>query len=212
MKLVPDNPACEICGRPATVELHDTSTDDDHLFCPAHKPDLWPGRNRHLELRRYRSEPGSIVSQFMAAPEESAEHQSFRTEMCDLQLLGGEGACRYYLSRLTGSDQFALWQTEFLDNAREYVVAKTNGAAACFPFDAGTIGSMAPFFKDAFERSESSVEPKQSKRDLAVVLLLHHPSWSDERIAKEAPTTIKQLQRNSNYRCLSASLIRNSRA
>jgi hypothetical protein len=202
MKLVPDNARCEICGCGATVELRDTLTGKDHLYCPTHKPDLWPGRNPHLEVRRYRNEPDSPTSKMMAAAEDSSEHESFRIEMCDLQILGGEGACRYYLSKLTDSDQFALWQNEFLDNVREYVVAKTNGAASRFSFDSNTVGSMVPYFKYAFGLSRTRVAPKQAKHERAIVLLLHHPSWSDERIAKEVPTTTKQLKRNSNYTTL----------
>jgi hypothetical protein len=211
MKLVPDNPSCEICGRPATVELRDSSTNKDHLYCPSHKPDLWPGKkNPDLVIRRHRTAPNSPTSRMMAAAEDTAEHQFFRTEMCDLKILGGDGAIRYYLSKLTGSDQFALCGDEFVDNVREYVVAKTDGAAACLAFDSNTVGFMAPFFKYEFELSKSNVEPKMSKQDRAVMLFLHHPLWSDEKIAKEVPTTIKQLKRYSNYNVLRAAVARNS--
>lgn len=210
MKFTPANEACEICSVPATVELYDSLTGIDHLYCPAHKPDLWPGRNPHLKMRRYRNEPGSATSKLMMAAQESPEHQSFRTEMCDLRILGREGACRYYLSKLTGSDQFALWHDEFIDNVREYVVAETNGAAACVSFAANTIDCMAAFLKHAFELSESSVNFKQSKQERAVVVLLHHPLWSDEQIAKEVPTTTKQLRRNSDYVALRAAVTINS--
>jgi len=144
----------------------------------------------------------------LAADEESPEHQSFRAEMCDLQIIGGEGACRYYLSKLTDSDQFALWTDEFLDNMQEYVVQKTNGAAACFPFDLNTISFMAPLLKLACCNARSGDAHKQTRQERAVVLLLHHPSWSDQQIAEQVPTTVKQLQRNSNYTALKSSMKR----
>jgi hypothetical protein len=53
----------------------------------------------------------------MTTAEDTAEHQFLREEMCDQQLLGGDGACRYYLSILTNIDHFALWSDEFVANA-----------------------------------------------------------------------------------------------
>lgn len=123
-------------------------------------------------------------------------------EMCEIYLLGGEGACRYYLSRLTNSDQFALWFDEFLANVREFVLAETKGAAATIPFEPWTVGCMVPLFRQAFEEAESPSAGKQTKQDRAVVLLLHHPEWSDQQIAEAVPTTMKQLQRNTKYTTL----------
>lgn len=130
--------------------------------------------------------------------------------MCDLYLLGGEGACRYYLSRLTHSDQFALWYDEFLANVKEFVLAETNGAAATIPFEPWTIGEMEPLFRQAFEKVKPSIAVKQTKLDRAVVLLLNHPEWSDRQIAEAVPTTLKQLQRNSRYTALRVYMKRGS--
>jgi len=122
--------------------------------------------------------------------------------MCELHLLGSEGAARYYLSKLTDSDQFALWSDEFLDNVREYVLQATDGAAACFRFDGNTISFMTPILKQAYLNSSSEDEDVLTRPERAVLLLLHHPSWSDEQIASELPTTVKQLQRNPDYKAL----------
>lgn len=210
MKFVPDNPPCEVCLNPAKIELLNTSTGTHHLFCRTHKPDLWPGRNRHWQIRRHRMEPGSAVSQLLATDENSEEHQSFRIEMCEMRQLGGEGACQYYLSKLTDSDQFALWDDEFCENVREFVVALTNGAAAAFPFDLYTIGFMASLLKHELEKSRSPEPVKPSKREKAIVLLVHHPTWSDEQIAHAIPTTLKQLRRNTEYTALREQLRRKS--
>jgi hypothetical protein len=205
--LVPNNPPCDICGSPATVEVHDSLNNKDHLYCSAHKPDLWPGRkNPKLSLLRYRSDPNSSLSRMWSAPEETAEHQSFREEMCESQLLGAEGACRYYLSALTNSDQFALWQDEFVASVREFIVGRTAGAAASIPFDSYTIGFMLSFLKSAYEAVKRPDRLQQSKHDRAIELLLNHPSWSDAQIAKNVPTTVKQIERNSDFQALRSAI------
>ena len=202
MKLIPDNLQCDLCDAPATVKLRDSLADTVHLYCSNHAPDRYPGKNQHLKILRWRSEPGDYISRLMTADVNSPEHQSFREEMCDLKLLGNFGACQYYLSRITYSNQFALWNDEFLDNAREFVLEKTDGAATLFPFDIGTVEFMVSFFKHAFAASLLCDNPKLTKQERAIVMLVHHPTWTDERIAKEVPTTTKQLQRNTDYAAL----------
>jgi hypothetical protein len=92
MKLVADNSSCQLCDRPAIIELRDQIQAIDVLFCQVHKPDLWLGKSPHLTIRRFRSEPESMTCRLMEIPEESPEHTSFHEEMCDLLILGGEGA------------------------------------------------------------------------------------------------------------------------
>jgi len=124
--------------------------------------------------------------------------------MCEQFLLGGEGACKYYLSRLTNSDQFSLWSDEFIANVKEFVLAETKEGAVTIPFEPWTIDCMEPLFRQAFEKTMSSIARKQTKQDRAVVMLLNHPEWSDEQIAEAVPTTLKQLQRNVNFTALRA--------
>ncbi len=206
MKTEPDNLACEICSCPAVVHLLDQSSKKEHLFCSTHRPNLRPGQNRGLEIQRWRLAPDNPLSQKLATDENSPEHQSFRIEMCDMKVFCG-GACLYYLSRLTNSDQFALWTDEFLDNMREYVVSQTEGAANCFPFDLDTVQFMTPFMKHKYYSGRTDA-PAQTKQDRAVILLLHHPLWSDIQIAEHVPTTIKQLLRSADYTALRASRIK----
>ncbi|MDZ4658205.1 MAG: hypothetical protein SH868_11565 [Bythopirellula sp.] len=138
----------------------------------------------------------------MATPHESAEHQSIREEMCNTQLLGSEGACRYYISVLTGIDHFALWSNEFIDNVREFIMNETAGAAGYFQFDGYTVGFMMPFFKSQYTKRFSIAGIDSSKSDRAVELLLRNPFWTDEQIASAVSTTLKQLQRFSGYTVL----------
>lgn len=207
MKIAKDNSSCEICGGLATIELLDTSTDTNHHYCPQHRPELGPARNAHLQVKRSRLEPNNALSRKMAAAEDSWEHESFRIEMCELQILAADGACRYYLSKLTKTDQFAVWDDEFLQSMRKYVVATTQGAAACFSFEVGTVGAMVPLLRYAYEQTRTVTAFRQSKSDRAVVLLLHHPTWTDEQVAKKVPTTLRQLHRNSNYTLLRRAMI-----
>ena len=106
-----------------------------------------------------------------------------------------------------GYRKVVLWNDEFLDNVREYVVAQTNGAAADFVFDLHSVNFMAPFLKHKYYNDRSNA-PKQTKQNRAVVLLLHHPAWSDSQVAEHVPTTTKQLQRNTNYTALRSSRAR----
>lgn len=207
MILFPENLKCELCEVPASVALRDLSTGKDHAYCISHQPET----SQRLVTRRYRSRLGDLAAEAIAADEDSPEHRSFYVDMCELQLLGGHGACLYYLSRLTNSNQFELWSDEFLANAREFVLAETNGAAADMPFELGTVCEMEPLFRLAFEKRRPSTAGKQTKQDHAVVLLLNHPDWSDQQIATEAPTTLKQLQRNTRYTALRAYMNRDAR-
>ena len=204
MKLTADNPRCHLCESSAIVELQNRLTERDYLYCQAHKPDLWPGKNPHLKIVRYRSAPDSVTSRLMAMAEGSPEHESFRAEMCDLLILRGEGACRYYLSKLTDSDQFALWDTEFVENACEFLMDFTNGAAKSFTIDLSNVGNFKALFKQAFEVSRHKQKPTLTIQERAIVVLVNHPSWSDDAIAKQVPTTVKQLKRNSDYHALRA--------
>ncbi len=204
MKLVADNPSCQMCDRPAIIELRDRIQALDLLYCQVHKPDLWPGKSPHLSIHRFRLEPDSISCRLMEMPEGSPEHKSFREEMCNLQILGGEGACRYYLSKLTNSNQFALWNTEFQDNAYEYLLTATNGATRFFEVNCD-VGFFRAVFKLAFEESRQS-RAAITKQERVVVLLANHPTWSGDAIAEHVPTTVKQLNRISDYNALRASI------
>jgi hypothetical protein len=204
MKLVADNPSCHLCDRPAIIELRDQLQARDVLYCKVHEPGLWPGKSPHLSIVRFRSEPDSNTFRLMEMPEDSPEHTSFREEMCDLLVLGAEGACRYYLSKLTNSNQFALWNNEFQDNAHEFLLTATNGAIRSFDVHSN-VGCFRAVFKFAFEESRQSREQAITKQERAVVLLANHPTWSDDAIAKQVPTTVKQLKRITDYNALRAS-------
>jgi hypothetical protein len=111
------------------------------------------------------------------------------------------------LSRLTGTDQFAEWSDQFVENVREYIMQATGGAASVFAIDYRSVDYMVALLKRDFFRTQvESYAP--DKRDQAVILLLEHPEWTDAQIAAAVPTTVKQLQRNADYNCLRARLKR----
>jgi hypothetical protein len=100
-----DTTSCHICGELATVCLLDTLSGDERNCCRDHRPDRDVSvTSRRWVIKRWRMQPGGPISQQLAAPRESPEHESVRWDMCDGGLLGGEGACRYYLSMITGLD------------------------------------------------------------------------------------------------------------
>jgi hypothetical protein len=125
--------------------------------------------------------------------------------MCDDGLLGDMGACQYYLSILTQSDQFVAWDDDFVNNVKRYVVKMTCPEAARFCGGPHCLQSLAGFFRVVTERVEGRSDGRRvSKEDRAIEMLLNHPDWTDQQIAERLPTTAKQLQRWSNYGALRA--------
>ena len=186
--------------------MTDTRTASDCFFCGEHKPDVSPGkRSPHLVLKRWRMAAGNNLSRALAEPRDSREHKDLYWDLCEAGLLGGDGACRYYISIITGTDQFTLWDDEFASNVREVVVSKTCPAASQFCQDLNSIQFLAVFLRRAWEGIEGrKQERRMTKTEKAVELLLHHPEWSDERIAEQVPTTLKQLRRFTDYTGLRA--------
>jgi len=201
-----DHVMCQVCGSDASVYLLDRQDGSEHQYCPVHEPRLPVGeRQPRLVIQRWRLPPGNALSRQLAAPKESTEHQCLRSEMCDHGMLGGEGACRYYLSILTQSDQFAVWSDEFEDNVRRYVVENTCEEAAQLCVDFNSIQCLVGFFRITLERAEGRYASRRARKDdRAIELLLNHPEWTDEQIAEQVPTTVKQLQRWSNFTILRA--------
>jgi len=196
---------CEICGATAAVQLLDRNDGSKHYFCSDHENDFLspPGtRDPRFVIERFRLPPGNVLSEHLAAIPTSPEHRMFRSEMCEYGMLGGDGACRYYLSILTNSDQFVAWSDEFVNNVKQYVVEMTCPEAAQFCTDLHSIQCLAGFFRVVMERIEGRYEGRNKKQDLAIESLLLHPHWTDEEIAESVPTTVKQLRRFSDYKLL----------
>jgi hypothetical protein len=206
MSIANDNAMCQVCGAAATVHLLDEQDGSEHLYCSAHKPHLSIGeRQPRFVIKQWRMAPGGDLSRRLAAPRESPEHQYLRLEMCDDRLLGGMGACQYYLSILTQSDQFVAWSDDFVNNVKRYVVEMTCPEAARFCTDLHNMQFLAGFFRVVMERIEGSSGGRPvSKEDRAIEMLMNHPDWSDQQVAEQLPTTAKQLKRWSNYAALRA--------
>jgi hypothetical protein len=202
----PAHATCEICDAPATLHLDDSTTNTDHLFCSEHSPALAVGeRSPQWTIRHWRMAPGNHLSLGLAAPKDSQEHQRLYLDLCESGLLGGDGACRYYLSMITRIDQFVLWENEFSSNMREFVASKTCPAASVFCQTLNSIRSLATFMRRAYENSQGrGADRRVTKAEKALELLLRHPEWSDEEIAAQVPTTLKQLRRWTDYAGLRA--------
>jgi hypothetical protein len=198
---------CELCDASATLHLVDTATDTEHFFCREHSPAHTVGeRSPRWNLKHWRMDSDNHISEKLAAPKDSRDHRDIYWDLCEAGLLGGDGACRYYLSMLTRIDQFVLWEDEFCSNMREFVVSKTSPTASIFCQNQNSIQFLAVFMRRAYERSEGrDKERRATKAETAVELLLCHPEWSDEKIAAQVPTTVKQLRRWTNYTGLRAS-------
>jgi hypothetical protein len=202
----PAHAACERCGAPAILHFVDSTAGTDRLFCQEHAPDHEVGmKSPELMLKRWRMTDDNSLSRELAAPKESQEHRSLRWDLCEAGLLGGDGACRYYLSIITGIDQFVLWSDEFCKNIEESVVSQTCPAAAVFCRDLNSIQFLRGFLRRAYERTEGHSEDHHvTKAEKAIELLLRHPDWSDDEIAAHVPTTMKQIGGWTDYRVLRA--------
>ena len=211
-----DDATCDVCDEPAVIQYADPTTESEHNFCNKHR------RNPEVErkavdwlVRRRRYLPlENNLSEKLALPAGSQKHQDFRWEMCEARLIGGDGAVRYYFSIISGRDQFIAWEDQFAHDVSEFVVARTSKAAGQFidsDISPHWVCCLTDFFRRAWEQHQG-IETKITKRAKAVELLLTHPDWTDEQIAKSVPTTIGQLQRNSDYTGLRAVPIRRANA
>jgi len=204
----PASAICDKCDALATAEFLNSELEVHQFFCKEHEPACIPGKKSRSTFLQGRLPPNNWLSKAMSAPRESAEHESFRFEMCDMHLLGSHGECSYYMSILTDVDHFALWTNELADNVREFVLGETAGAAESFRFDSYTVGFMVPLIKAAYnERIAKKVVPL-TKAEQAVIFLLRNPTCTDAEVASAVKTTIKQLNRFSSYKVLRTPLLR----
>lgn len=193
---------CEICAEIATVECSALIDGGRHFFCRQHSPlRKQGGQSAEFELLRFRLPPENQLSELLASPVTSPGHQSLRIELCDMRLLGDDGACRYYLSRLNGVDYFTAWNDVISEALRQFAIARFGNAASRFCVD--EMGAPMVFVA-ALRRAHAAhfaepASPRESKEEIAIEILLRHPDWSDDCIAQAAGTTPKQLRRFGTY-------------
>ena len=142
------------------------------------------------------------LSHMLTLPTTDPKRVRFENE---IWLLGSYGECRYYLSVVTGVDQFDVTESPFRDNLQRFVVSRT-GEGAHFFFQEREAYQVEFFYsvlRAAFEESRGiPPERKGSKQRRAIVTLLQHPDWSDAEIADAVGTTVEQLQRNTDFTAL----------
>lgn len=118
--------SCVTCGQMATKLVVDTLQNTEQYFCSADAPQSPTGElSPRFRTKRSRLGPDNHLSRRLRAPQESEEHLWFR-------ILGSWAETRYYLSMITGIDQFEIWDDKFEQNLLEYVVSLTSPAARQF--------------------------------------------------------------------------------
>jgi len=192
---------CHNCNAIAIVEYEVATGGSNCFYCRRHEPPRNVGVPVvGLRLLRYRLPPDNHLSKHFNCAIDSREHQALQLELCQMKLLGDDGACRYYLSRLNGVDYFAVWSDEFAGAIRDFAVARFGSAVSRYCDDVGAPMIFLGSLRQAFEtRFAASAARRKSKEEVAVELLLTNPDWPDERIAQVAGTTVKQLHRFTTY-------------
>jgi hypothetical protein len=150
------------------------------------------------------SRSASIVSQMLAAPFHSREHQNLRFDMIERRLLGSEGVCRYCLSILSGQDCFSLSSEDFIHQLARFVASRTSPQTESVCGDLQSTQFLADFMLYLLREHEDSDRPlrRRGKQERAIELLLRDPSLSDEKIQGRLSTTANQMRRWSNYQLL----------
>lgn len=148
------------------------------------------------------------ISQMLFAPIDSDEHDDLRNYLCNFELLGRYGASQYFVSILTGANQFSL-PPEEVDSAglkmldrlvpelREHLDLRRQWYEA-----------LRSLFEREYRQKYNSLglTRKWIKEDEAICVLATHPKWSDEQVAEATPTAVKQLERFGWYGVLRRSL------
>jgi hypothetical protein len=139
----------------------------------------------------------NIFSEYLALPKDSPKHRQFREELW----LGTPcHACRYYLSMLLHRDFFAVSDDEFLTALQEYVVGSSCREAIQFCSSILYLQFILPFLKQAWETAEGIANQRRlGKEEQAMILLIRHPDWPNERFRQAVRTTEKQMRRWSTF-------------
>jgi hypothetical protein len=153
---------------------------------------LWHALAQTIQERTRTETMTSAFSHYLKQPIDSPEHRQFRA---DLWLGGSEFTCRYYLSLLVRRDLSDMPGSDFLSLLREYITDHTCAAAAQFCVTEGHLQFVLPFLKlqcgDDTERL--------SKEERALVLLVQHPDWADDRIREAVGTTENAMKRWTTF-------------
>lgn len=144
------------------------------------------------------------VSRRLAFPMGDPPHRELRRDMCESQLLGGDGATRYLVSVLSGEDCLGVRHAEYVSMARSIAAGVLGKAADRWEFSQESLCYMWPLFLDAYRQAHPAfmIDRTQTTEDRAVVQRLIHPDLDDVAIAQLAATTTKQLSRFSAYKYL----------
>jgi len=102
--------------------------------------------------------------------------------------------CRYYLSILAQRDYYLAHHGAFDVNLIEYLSTNASPLVLFWRDSIYRYDFVLPFLRERFHSTTRIPrKSKPSKFDRALILLMSHPEWDDERIINELSTTAKQL-------------------
>lgn len=140
---------------------------------------------------------GHWFTKYLKLPVDGPEHVALREQ---LWIGGDDQVSGYYLSMLTSRNQLSLTVERRWDEIRRFVLKHTSPRANSILHERLNVAMFSlPFLKQKFDE-EFGQTRRVGKEERALVLLLTHPDWSDERIRAELETTQKQMSRWSLYK------------
>lgn len=208
-----DEILCEQCDQPASKRLFNELEQKEHLFCNTHVQQIeWAGANSDWSLKDWRfTNPENAFSLHLKALQDPARYSE---EIRYLQMAGGDAECDAYLSLLTNTDQFVLWGATQVETARRLVATNASESGSRICTSEYHVSLLRDYFRLLYHRQfQSPQNYPPLKQELALECLLKHPDWTNPQIAAAVPTTLKQLQRFSDFnavRICMARILQNS--
>ena len=144
-----------------------------------------------------------VFSEYLAKPKDSPEYIEFWEQ---LWLAGTSHTCRYYLSIINERDYFDMTDDAFMAAIKEYIVGHTCPEAIQFCVGEYHLMFLEPFLRQQWELAEGNPNAKKlSREERALILLVHHPDWTDEKIRNVIGTTGETNETMVNIQCSESS-------
>ena len=125
-------PTCDLCDKLADIQYTDPYSGCEYAYCDQHwrDPDVARQKVKWVVRRRRYLPVGNSLSEKITLPKDSREHEDLRWDMCEVKLIGSDGTVRYYFIIITGHDQFAAWEDQFIQEVMDFVCARTQQGRA----------------------------------------------------------------------------------
>lgn len=140
---------------------------------------------------------GHWFTKYLKLPVDGPEHVALREQ---LWIGGADQVSGYYLSMLTGRNQLSLTLARRWEEIRRFILKNSSPRAISILHEPLNVATFSlPLLKQKFDAKFGQTR-RVGKEERALVLLLTHPDWSDERIRAELGTTLKQMNRWSLFK------------